>query len=306
MLNTKLLEKLQKVNFPVEVQNIKGIPSDMARAVVRTDQASNDGHTVLGVVGSRYKPIEHMKAFGGALEQIQSAYTTILADADIKVDTYENGAMAVMECVFPSVKYRVKDHDLNLKFVARNSYNARWKYQSFFGFLNQVCFNTLVSGQKIAYTANRHTNLFDIETSNLKIKKAIEAVSLETNTFEKWWDTKVEDEQVISMFKNTIAKSQATEAQLLAGADQSNQKQLGNLIALYQDEVRHLHGDGDYGRKGAKGSLWCAYQASTAWSTHLTDVKNDNNKKLHIIKEKRQSMVSKMLQSNHWKKLEVA
>ena len=46
MLNTKLQEKLQKVNFPVEVQNIKGIPSDMARAVVSTDQASNDGNTV--------------------------------------------------------------------------------------------------------------------------------------------------------------------------------------------------------------------------------------------------------------------
>ena len=50
---------------------------------------------------------------------------------EITVNTYENGAMAKMELLLPAHHVTSRYHDLYLKFVARNSYNAKWKFQVF-------------------------------------------------------------------------------------------------------------------------------------------------------------------------------
>ena len=304
MLDTKMEEALQDVSFKIDVRDIQGIPSHMGRKVVRLNHYGQQEGDPLGIVGSRYKPIHHMDAFGGAIESMKSGGLDF-TDHEIKVDTYENGAMAKMELLLPAHNTKVGDHDLSLKFVARNSYNARWKFQSFFGWMNHVCFNTLVSGQKIAYTANRHTTHFNVEASNKKIQNAVTAITNETEQFKKWWDTKVEDEQVIDLFKSTIAKSQANEIKLASGQSDTNKKQLYHLMGLYEAEVAQIHGRGDYGRNGAKGSLWCAYQSATAWSTHLGDVKA-NSTNNHIVEQRRQNDVRSMINSNKWKQLENA
>tara|TARA_R100000781_G_scaffold105862_2_gene69718 strand:- start:820 stop:1818 length:999 start_codon:yes stop_codon:yes gene_type:complete len=298
MLDTKTYEKeLQKVNFPVEIQDIHDIPVEMARKIVRVDT-----NEPLGLVKSKYKPIDHVQAFDGAIQQMQNGGLNF-TDAKINIDAYENGAMAKMEVLLPSHHTKIGTHDLFLKYVARNSYNGRWKFQAFFGWLNEVCFNTLVTGQKLAYTSNRHTKSFDIDASNQKIKNAVQAVTDETEKFTKWWNTPVEDNQIKKLFERTIAKMPLSEGSKLAGASQMNKKQLYNLMGLYNDEVAQLHGKGDYGRKNAKGSLWCAYQSATAWSTHLSDVQKDESKK-HIVQEQRQNSVIKMLNSPQWQKLE--
>ena len=103
----------------------------------------------------------------------------------------------------------------------------------------------------------------------------------------------------------TIAKSQANSNNIKYGASALNKKRLLTLMALYDEEVTQIHGDGDYGRKGAKGSLWCAYQAATAWSTHLRDVEGKVNKP-HIVRSERENHVRKMINSPLWKELEVA
>ena len=76
-------------------------------------------------------------------------------------------------------------------------------------------------------------------------------------------------------------------------------------MALYDEEVAQIHGGGDNGRNGAKGSLWCAYQAATAWSTHLRDV-NGKAIKPHIERSEREKQVRKMINSPQWKVLEAA
>ena len=304
MLNTKLLEKLSDIDFKVDIRDIQGIPSEMGIKVVRLDNLSRQDGDPLAIVGSRYKPILHKDAFGGAL-QAMSKGGLDFTDADLKVESYENGAMAKIELLLPKHHAKVGDHDLYLKFVARNSYNMKWKFQSFFGWMNQVCFNTLVSGQKLAYSADRHTLHYNVEASNKKIQNAVSAITNETETFQKWWETKVDDSQVAEMFTKTIAKSQATNTQLKYGAPDTNKKQLQVLMGLYEDEVTQIHGKGDYGRNGAKGTLWCAYQSATAWSTHLKDAEH-NAKKIHIVQRDRQNEVRTMITTKHWKELEVA
>jgi len=303
MLNTKIEEsvwkEMQKVNFPIDIQKIDGIPNEMGRKLVRTDL-----NRPLGIVKSKYKPILHKDAFEGALQEMVNGGLT-LDNAQIEIDSYEHGAMAKMEVLLPEKQIMIGDHKLYLKYVARNSYNGRWKFQSFFGWLNEVCFNTLVTGQKLAYTSNRHTKSFDIDQSNKKIQNAITAVTDETERFKNWWDKIVYDEQIKNLFETTIAKQHLSKGSRIAGISETNKKQLAILMSLYHEEVAQIHGKGDYGRNDAKGSLWCAYQSATAWSTHLSDINKDNTKK-YLIQVERQKQVSEMIETSKWKDLENA
>jgi hypothetical protein len=105
------------------------------------------------------------------------------------------------------------------------------------------------------------------------------------------------------MFTKTIAKQKLSKGSQLAGINQTNKKQLAVLMGLYDEEVTQIHGRGDYGRNNAKGSLWCAYQSATAWSTHLNDIVKDETKK-YIVEVDRQNSVSDMINSDAWKQLE--
>lgn len=297
--NVNIDEVLAEVDFPVELQPIydgdKPISKEMGQFVRRTD--TDD---LFGIVKSKYKLLSHKDAFGGALEAMQTALD--FSDAQIKVTSYENGALAMMEIMFPNHHAKVGDHDLYLKYVARNSYNLRWKFQSFFGWLNQVCFNTLVSGQQLAYSSHRHTVGFDVQSANAKIQKAVTAVTQDTEMYNKWWNTKVSDEQVVDLFKSTLGRLKVSASKIKTGRSHINQKCVNTLCDLYEKEVAQIHGSGAYGRNGAQGSLWCVYQAVTEWSTHLRDCASDTSKK-HIVQQQRQDEIKSMLNSQHWAEL---
>ena len=53
-----------------------------------------------------------------------------------------------------------------------------------------------------------------------------------------------------------------------------------------------------------KGSLWTAYQAATAWSTHVDAGKRES--KQHNKRVNREDAVRKMLDSDNWKMLQAA
>ena len=297
MLNINLNE----IDFPIAISEIPTIPTHMGRAVKRIDT-----NTVLGVVGLKYKPITHKDAFGGAIDAINNS------DMDTTgytydVQSHEYGALASLEINFPAHTAKIGKHDLSAKYIARNSYNGTWKFQSFFGWMNNVCFNTMVVGRKLSYTASRHTANFSVEQSHDKMNNAIRAMSDDLPQFQRWWDRKITDEAANEIFKTTIAKSQANDMDLMAGKPNLNVKQLSILMNLYDDEVRQLHGQGDYERlgsdRGSTGTMWAVYQSATAWATHLADI-HSADKKNYIIKQKRQSAVASMINSRLWKSME--
>ena len=304
MLNTaiqqKIEESLKEINFPIAITDIPTIPSEMCRKLVRTDNGQP-----LGLIKSRYKPIKHYDAFGGALKSMAEGGLD-LTDAQIKVNSYEFGAMAKMEVIMPNLTEKVGTHDLQLKYIARNSYNGMWKFQSFFGWLNTVCFNTQVSGQQLAYSSSKHTNLFDIKASNEKIYTAVEAVKGEAQSYKDWWYTKVEDEQVADMFQKTICKKKSNISKFVSEDTETNKKRLSQLMDLYTKEKVQIHGNVEYtqDKEKVKGSLWCAFQASTYWSTHVEKTMSKKEYKSYIIQRDRQECIRKMLNSNSWKNLE--
>ena len=117
MLDTQLNHYLTEVNFPVAVQDIDGVPNDQYRKIVRTDT-----DTFLGMCKTRYKPITHTDAFGGAIKSMINGGIDF-KDAQIDVKSYQYGAMAKMEIVFPNYKEQIGNHDLNLNHSLNHKLN---------------------------------------------------------------------------------------------------------------------------------------------------------------------------------------
>ena len=94
MLDTKLYEEqLEKINFQVNIEEIDGIPTDMAQKIVRTDT-----NQPLGIVKSKYKPINHKEAFLGALMQMDKGGVSF-KNSEIKIDAYEKNLDRKMKLV---------------------------------------------------------------------------------------------------------------------------------------------------------------------------------------------------------------
>lgn len=302
----KIHEKMSGIDFPITIMDIPTIPSNEYKQIRRTDN-----NTFLGMCKTRYKPIPHEKAFMGAINNMIAGGVDF-TDAEVSIESYELGAMAKMEIVLPSHHTKVGDHNLNLKYLARNSYNGRWKFQSFFGWLNEVCFNTLVSGQQLAYSSSRHSLHFDVDASNAKIYNAVKLANDDAKKYNEWWYTSVEDDQIADMFKKTICKKDSNIKKYVESDEETNKKQLSVLMDLYTKEKIQIHGAGDYTNQPekVKGSLWCAYQSATYWSTltreHISNMNMKPTSKFHIIEQKRQNEVKSMLNSKSWRELESA
>ena len=86
---------------------------------------------------------------------------------------------------------------------------------------------------------------------------------------------------------------------------------VGDHKEMLKEKIQ-IHGKGDYTKNEdkVKGSLWCAYQSATYWSTltkdHITNLNLKESSKFHIIEQKRQDSVKSMLNSKSWKELETA
>ena len=115
-----------------------------------------------------------------------------------------------------------------------------------------------------------------------------------------WYDTKITRDQAKNLFTKTLA--QRTDN--VSRKKVANKVMLSNLMKIFDEENRHLHGQGKYEGYALRqnGTLWSAYNSATYWSSHA-----DNSKgKAHNIKVGREDKVRKMLASPEWKELEVA
>lgn len=294
---------LTPIQFPVKMVAIDGIPENKFKKVIRTDK--EEPENFLGMAGSRYKPISHEEAFLHAIDNLKKQ-SLDFDGAKGNLEVFGNGALAKIEVEFPAHRRTIGKDPIHVKYISRNSLNGTWRYQSFFGWLNEVCFNTLVSGEKLAYFSNRHTNRFDITAANNSISTAAKLIT-EPNSetlrrYQSWWHSAITDDEARDILKTSIAKSNATPDQVMDGKADQNTKQLTIIMDKFRHEATHVRGRGDYGRNGANGTLWDLFQASTSWSTHLEDVKN--LKTQPVVQQKREIEVRKMVMMHKWKKLE--
>ena len=182
------------------------------------------------------------------------------------------------------------------QFKFRTSHNRTWANNGMMGYFRAACYNTLVDGNKLAYVYGRHSKNFSVPSFASKIRAASEYVANDgINKMHRWYNTPVHRDQAISLFSNTLAKRIDNVTKM----HKPNKVMLSNLMKTFDEENRHLIGRGNYEgySQQTEGTLWTAYQAATAWSTHVPKANT------RVIREDK---VRKMMDSPHWKQLEIA
>tara|TARA_R100000742_G_C4273206_1_gene92706 strand:- start:1247 stop:1804 length:558 start_codon:yes stop_codon:yes gene_type:complete len=167
------------------------------------------------------------------------------------------------------------------------------------GLWRHSCFNTLVSGDKLAYVYGRHTKNFNVPAFASKIQRAGEFISgTGLDRMRDWYDTTITRDEAINLFTKTLA----VRTNNVTRKKEHNKVMLSNLMKIFDEENRHLHGKGLYESYGERdnGTLWSAYNSATYWSSHPNSKRGAD----HNVKVNREDRVRKMLHSNEWTDLE--
>ena len=287
----------QVEKFPLWSMDQVQVPANVGVGIRRTDN-----RLPLAVVSEEYEPVQYRDIVSGVEEALNLALLD-LTDATFTTNVYDNGAKLELRATFPAHKMSMREGKDSMvpEFVFRTSHNRTWANSGMMGLWRAFCYNTLVSGDKLAYVYGRHTKNFNVGGFASKVKAAGEFISGEGLTqMRGWYDTKVSRDGAINLFTNTLA--QRTDN--VSRKKVANKVMLSNLMKIFDEENRHLHGQGAYEGYGKRdeGTLWSAYNAATYWSSHANSKTGAN----HNIRVTREDKVRKMLASPEWTELETA
>ncbi len=257
----------------------------------------------LAIVSDNYVITQYMEIVEQIEEALQLSGLDLTA-ANFTTNVYDSGARMELIATFPA---HAQDIDgtgpIVPQFVFRTSQNRTWANNGMMGLFRAFCFNTLVNGNKLAYVYGRHTKNFSPVSFGAKIREASKYIAGKgLSEMKMWYNTPLKREDAIQLFTNTLAKRRDNVKRKNVG----NKNVPSNLMKTFDEENRHVHGRGLYEKYGTQmeGSLWTAYQAATAWSTHVIEGKKEV--KNHVKRVNREDAVRKMLASVHWQDLETA
>ena len=256
----------------------------------------SDTKEPIAIVSDSYEPVQYL-ALVENLEQSISMSGIDLDGADFETNLIGNGEQLELTAKFNAEATTIDGrNDMVIpQFKFRTSHNRTWANNGMMGYFRQACYNTLVDGNKLAYVYGRHSKNFSVSSFASKIRAASDFIANDgMDQMKMWYNTPVHRDQAISLFSNTLAKrmDNVTKAQV------PNKVMLSNLMKTFDEENRHIIGQGNYEKyaQRTEGTRWTAYQAATARSTHVPKANT---------RVKREDKVRKMMDSPHWKQLEV-
>jgi len=254
------------------------IPHNMARAVIRTDTMEP-----LAVHGSRYQITPHTELFG-KMNQMLIDSDLDLSDITVEDNLYENGARAKRTIIFNKHIIEPQVDDIvKLKLDMYNSYDGSWAWQSNFSAMRLWCLNGCTTADLTVRTYQRHTKNINIEGSAVKMNNAIEGFEQREGEFRHWITKAVNDDDVNTLFKSTIAHAPSPSDRLKVNATLAD-----DLMGRYYKEKRLLG-----------NNVWAVYNAATDWATHIGETKG----KAHNVARTRETKVANMLNHNNFKLL---
>lgn len=256
----------------------------------------------IAIVKDSYEPVQYKDIVNGIENAIiLSGIDT--TDAEFKTNVHDNGAKMELRARFPAHRQHMISNldSVDPEFVFRTSHDRTWANNGMMGLWRSMCFNTLVSGDKLSYVYGRHTKNFDVDGFASKIRESFNFVASEgMGKLRKWYTTPVIREEAANLFTKTLA--QRTDN--ITRKKVANKVMLSNLMKIFDLENKHIEGRGNYEKYGIRkqGTLWTAYQAATYWSSHVDKTKGA----AHTTKVNREDRVRKMLVSPQWMELEAA
>jgi len=272
------------------------LPRDIGVVIKRTDT-----NQPLAVVSEAYEPVQYGRIVHFVEEALQQSGMD-MTDASFDTNVYDRGARLELRAKFPAHEMLLDRNNQTSdsvipEFVFRTSHDRTWANNGFMGAWRSMCWNTLVSGDKLAYVYGRHTKNFNAYAFAQKIKAAGEYIAGEgLSQMREWYHKDVHRDQITHLFTHTLAKKTNN----VTRNTEPNKVMLSNLMKIFDEENRHLHGRGSYEgyAQRSRGSLWSAYQAATYWSSH--DKAEKGRKPSHTVIGTREDKVRKMLQSDQW------
>ena len=251
----------------------------------------------IAIVSDAYEPVQYLDLVEN-LEQSIAMSGIDLDGAEFETNVIGHGEQLELTAKFNAEATTIDGRNdlVTPQFKFRTSHNRTWANNGMMGYFRSACYNTLVDGNKLAYVYGRHSKNFSVTSFASKIRAASDFIANDgMDQMKVWYNTTVDRDTAISLFSNTLAKRMDN----VSKAQVPNKVMLSNLMKTFDEENRHIIGRGNYEKYGQReeGTLWTAYQAATAWSTHVPKA---NTRVL------REDKVRKMLASPHWKELEVA
>ncbi len=271
------------------------IPSSIGVGLRRVDTKEP-----IGIVSDEYFPVQYAEIVNGVEQALKRAEID-MTDADFTTNVYDYGAKLELRAKFPAHTMTMREGKDSIipEFVFRTSHNRTWANNGMMGLWRSFCYNTLVSGDKLAYVYGRHTKNFNISGFASKVKTAGEFISGSgLEEMRNWYDTPLKRYEAINLFTKTLA--QRTDN--VSKKKVANKVMLSNLMKIFDEENRHIHGRGHYETYGKReeGTLWTAYNAATYWSSHPNGKRGSSP---HNVKVNREDKVRKMLASPEWEAL---
>ena len=272
------------------------IPTEIGMGLRRTDT-----NEPLAIVSEAYEPVQYQDIVSG----VEAALTMSgldMTDAEFETNVYKNGAKLELRAKFPAHSLSLHGTDEVIpEFVFRTSHNRTWANNGMMGLWRGFCYNTLVSGDKLAYVYGRHTKNFNIPAFASKIKNAGKYIAGDgLSTMRGWYHKEVSRDATVNLFTHTLAKRTDNVTRKTV----ANKVMLSNLMKIFDQENRHLHGRGQYEKYGTRnaGTLWTAYQAATCWSSHdkIVGYSGNGDRPSSNVIGLREDKVRNMLHSDQW------
>ena len=290
-----------KIDFEVEKFSLDSYDGYAVNSDIGVGLRRTDTKQTLSIVSERYEPVQYRPIVHGVEEAIDKSGMD-RTNAVFETNVFDNGAKLELRALFPAHQMEIDKGDIvTPEFRFRSSHNGTWANNGFMGGWRNACWNTLVSGDKLAYIFGKHTKNFSIIGFASKIKAASEYIANDgLNQMRNWYHTDVSRDNIIQLFTHTLAKRTNNVSREV----EPNKVMLSNLIKIFDEENRHLHGRANYEGYATRnrGTLWSAYQAATWWSSHDKDGGRESRPS-HTVISGREDKVRKMLQSPQWLQL---
>ena len=270
---------------------MEGLPYDIGMLLTR-----EDNNQPVAIVSEGYEPVQYKDITYGVEDAVRESGMS-LKDAEFITNVYDQGAKLELRIKFHDHEVMIGKDKVIPEFCFRTSHNSTWANNGMMGLWRSKCWNTLISGDKLAYVYGRHTKNFNVSAFAAKVRNAGEYIANDgLNQMKEWYNKEISRDATINLFTKTLAKRTDNVTRKVI----ANKVMLSNLMKIFDEENRHLHGRGTYEKYGTRnaGTLWSAYQAATHWSSH--NKATSRERPAHNVIGIREDRVRKMLHSDEW------
>lgn len=266
-------------DFPVETMdlyaskdgdpNLHTVPRNMARCIIRTDT-----NEVLGVHGSKYRPITHCDVVNSIADAVYTSAVT--KDYEIKIDVFDNGAKMRGFVNFPDLTIEPAVGDIvHFRVPFYNSYDGSWSFQQSAEGMRLWCLNGCTDPLTVARTVAKHTTNVNVSASASKIHAGLQGFFRNKEVWKSWMTTHVDDDMAEQFFKQKVVRVKNNTSEF-----KYNFKQLDNLMGCWSENKAHLG-----------SNKWALYNALTYWATHT----QGQSSTPHVATRLRESIVAKAI-----------